>query len=338
MEMTITGSKKNDFLFFEDMQKALNSRSAARELLPGIKKTLQAFLYAPKISLKKKIKAFGVSTDMEQLTNSAFNIVVESDNFDLGYEAAFRSVPLMPGSLEWDIYTVYSGLAFQKVAEGGRIEMNKISGDKVTVECDYYGGALGFSDKMIRGRKIPAMIDMAAQFRNAFWKNKEDNHYVLMAAAATNTTAYQGAAAEGQLRRDIRTINAGAYAIANRCKDKGYGDTANAPILAYVHLLDKPRFEAAIMSQLPNVSPALGIGSKVEYSIRPFYTLNSNITQGSPILCLPGQKSQKADALAPTTYTPGGADPLTLNQYQAVWAIYAAAIGDTEQYQTITLG
>jgi hypothetical protein len=180
---------------------------------------------------------------------------------------------------------------------------------------------------------------MAMLFRNAFWSNKADNHYVLIAAAGgVNTTAYQGAAAEGQLRRDVQTINAGAYALANRNKDKGYGDTANTPIIAYVHLQDKPRFEAALAVTANGLNPALGIGARVQYSIRPFYTLNSNIKQGSPILGLPGHKSQKADALAPTTYTPGGADPLTLNQYQAVWAIYAAAVGDTDQYETVSLG
>lgn len=338
MIATITGSVKNDRMLFDDLSKALDDRKYAREKLDDVKKTLQAFVYAPKIERKRIIKAFGVSTDFDQLTKNAFNITIEEENFDLGYEAAFRTVPLSPGDLGWEIYTVYNGLAFQKVEEGGRIEINKLSGDKVSVECDYYGGALGFTDKMIRGRKIPAMIDMAMEFRASYWSNKADNHYVLVDAAALNTTPYQGDPAEGQLRRDVQTINLAAYTLAFRCKDKGYGDTANTVVVAYVNLRDKPRFQAALNVTTNSLNPALGIGDEVNYTIRPIYTLNSNIKAGSPVFCLPGHKAQKADAMLPTTYTPGGADPLTLNQYQAVWSIYAAAIADTDQFQKATLG
>jgi hypothetical protein len=336
--MTITGSFKKDKLFFDDVYTVLTQREKAAPLVPRVKKALQAFILAPKVQQKKIIKAFGVSTDMTQLTKSAFNVTVEEDNFDLGWEGAFRSVPLTNGDLTWEIYNVTNGIAFQKVEEGGRIEMNGLEGESVFAECDYYGGALGFTDKMIRGRKIPVMLDMAAMFRNSFWTNKANNHYALISAAALNTTAYQGAAAEGQLRRDVQTINLGAYTLANRCKDKGFGDTANMQFVAYVHLLDKARWEAAQLAATNILAPALGNGQKLEYTFRTFYTLNQYITQGSPIIGIPGQKSQRAEAMAPTTYAPGGADPLTLNQFQAVWSIYGAAAADTDQFQQLTLG
>ena len=38
-----------------------------------------------------------------------------------------------------------------------------------------------------------------------------------------------------------------------------------------------------------------------------------------------------------TTYTEPK-DILTLNEMQSVWAIYGAAIGDTDQFETVTLG
>lgn len=336
--MTITGSIKKDKLFFEDLRTVLVNREKAAPLVPRVKRALQAFLLAPKVQQKKIIKAFGVSTDMTQLTKSAFNVTVEEDNFDLGYESAFRSVPLSDGDLTWEIYNVTNGIEFQKVEEGGRIEMNGLEGESVFAECDYYGGALGFTDKMIRGRKIPVMLDMAALFRNKFWANKANNHYALISAAALNTTLYQGAPAEGQLRRDVQTMNLMAYTLANRCKNKGYGDTANMQFVAYVHLLDKARWEAAQLAGTNILAPALGIGQKIEYTFRTFYTLNQYIAQGSPIIAIPGQKSQKAEAMAPTTYAPNGADPLTLNQFQAVWSIYGAAVADTDQFQQGTLG
>lgn len=335
--MTITGSVKNDRLFFDDLQMILTNREKAAPLVPRVKKALQAFIIAPKVQQKKIIKAFGTTADLTQLTKSAFNVTVEEDNFDMGWEPAFRSVPLSSGDLGWEIYNVTNGIEFQKVEEGGRIEMNGLSGDSVFAECDYYGGALGFTDKMIRGRKIPAMLDMAALFRNKFWANKADNHYALISAAALTTTAYQGAAAEGQLRRDVQTINRAAYTLALRCKDKGYGDTANMQFVAIVNLLDKARWEAAQAVVTANLAPALAGAERMLYSFRTVYTLNSYIAAGSPVICIPGQKTQKGETLAPTTYAPNGADPLTLNQFQAVWSIYGAAAADTDQFEQITL-
>lgn len=338
MIATITGDVRKDRMLFDDLNKMLDNRKYAEEKAPGVKKTLQAFLWAPKVKQAKIIKAFSVSTDFSRLTENAYNVTIEEDNFDLGWQRAFRSVPLATGSLGWEIYNVTNGIAFQKVEEGGRIEQNGMAGTKVRAECDYYGGAIGFTNRMIRDRQIPAMVDMAMLFRNAFWTNKADNHYALISAAALNQTAWAGAVAEGQLRRDIQTINAACYAVANRNKDKGYGNTATARFVMYAHLLDRERIQAALNTIPNSLNGVAGVGTTVGYAVDVIYTLNQYITQGHAILCLPGQKAQMAEAMAPTTYTPDGADPLTLNQYQAVWSIYGAAIADTDQFQEVIFG
>jgi hypothetical protein len=336
--MTITGDVRKDRMLFDDLNKMLDDRNYASKKVDGVKKTLQAFLWAPKVRQREIIKAFSVSSDFERLTEAAFNVTIEEDNFDLGWQKAFRNVPLAKGSLGWEIYTVTNGIAFQKVEEGGRIEQNGMAGTKVRAECDYYGGAMGFTDRMIRDRQIPAMLDAAMMFRNKFWANKGDNHYALISAAAVNQTTYQGVAADGQLRRDVQTLNRACYDLANRNKDKGYGNTAAATYVMYAHLLDRERIEAAKNVVTNSLNAVASIGETVGYKIEVVYTLNQYITQGSPILCLPGQKAQSAEALAPTTYSPGGADPLTLNQYQAVWSIYGAVIADTDQFQEVELG
>ena len=183
------------------------------------------------------------------------------------------------------------------------------------------------------------MVDKALAFRNKFWTNKADNHYTLIAAAAAgNVTAYQGVAGDGQARRDILTINLAAFTLGNRLKDKGYGDMATAPLILYANPYDEQRIEAAFRTITNALVGTNNIGQQVtKRPIRRIYTYNSNIVSGSPIMCLPGQKSQKADAMQPTTYTQPK-DPLTLNELQAVWAIYGAVCADTDQFQTITLG
>lgn len=309
-----------------------------------VRAAIQAFVMRPKLELAKKIQAFkaiqavGVSTDFAKLVSDAFNVTIGTENFDMGWERAFRAVPLGDREDHWDIYDVQNGLTFRLVHEGQRIQVDELSGTLVTVYVDYYGGALGWTDKMIRYRKVAAMIDMASIFRNRFWANKADNHYLLLsAAAAGNVTAYQGVAGDGQLRRDIQTINEAAFVLADRCKDKGYGDTAVAQYLLYCNPRDKARVNAALGSVAQYLAPALGPGSTLQWNVQPIYTFSSRISAGAPILVLPGNKIQAAEGMAPTTFTKPK-DPLTLNEVQAVWSIYGAAVGDTDQVQTVTLG
>lgn len=310
-----------------------------------VKGALQAFLTAPKSAVRKQVQALrakmqatGVSTDLIQTLADQFTVTVQEDNFDLGYESAFREVPLGQGQDFWEIYDVGNSLTFQKVEEGQRIEAAGITGTKATAYVDYYGGAIGWTDKMIRFRKVAAMVDMAMIFRNKFWANKADNFYALLAAAATtNTLAYQGVTADGQLQRDIQTINEGCFQIANRCKDKGYGDTANARFILYYNLKDRARIRAALAATTQALATAGATGDIVDYNIEPRSTLNSNVLAGYPVIVLPGQKIQRAEALAPTTYT-APQDVLTLNQVQAVWAIYGGIVADTDQAEKITLG
>jgi hypothetical protein len=320
----------------------LNGYDSNRAKAHRVKHAMQAFLYKPKTILKKRIQAVGVSTDFAILTKDSFNVTLESDNFDMGWEKAFRAVTLGKGQDSWEIYNVANSLTFTKVEEGQRIEVAGLTGTKTSGVVDYYGGAIGWTDKLIRFRKVPAMIQLSEVFRNKFWANKADNHYSLLAAAAAlNVTAYQGVAGNGRTRRDILTINQAAFTLTNRLKDKGYGDMANAQLIMYANPFDEDRIEAAFRAVTNSMVQVLGQNEVAEQitsrRITRIYTYNTSIVSGSPIMVLPGQKIQKADALAPTVYNQEQ-DILTLNKVQAVWAIYGAIIADTEQCQQLTLG
>lgn len=298
---------------------------------------LQAFMGKPVKKYQKHIQAVGVSTDFAIVTKDSFNVNVQMDDYDMGWDQSFRKVTLGKGQDSWEIYEVGNSLTFYKVEEGQRIEVAGLSGTKVQANVEYYGGAIGWTDKMIRFRKVPAMVQMAEIFRNNFYINKADNHYALLAAAAAlNVTAYAGVAANGQLQRDIQTINAGCFALADRCKDKGYGNMANPRLLMYYNPLDKNRIAAALRATTTALATAGATGDTIGYNITPIPTFNSNIVAGSPILVLPGNKIQCADAMTPTVFNQEQ-DALTLNRLQAVWAIYGAIVADTDQCQQITL-
>jgi hypothetical protein len=303
-----------------------------------VKAAIQSFINEPNRLYRKKVQAAGVSTDFAVLTKDAFNVTIEQDNFDMGWEQAFRLVPIARGQDSWEIYNVSNGITFDKIPEGGRIETRKMTGTKQTAYVDYYGGAFGWTDQMIRFRKIPAMIDLALQFRNKFFVDKADNFYLLLdTASASNTTvAWQGAAANGRLQRDILTINQTAFNIANANKDKGYGDTASARMIIYANPNDRERIEAAFRATTQSMATAGQDGEMIGWPIQRVYTFNSNISSGSPLMVLPGQKIQRAEVMAPTTYR-GVKDPLTLTEIQAVWSIYGGAVGDTDQVYKFTL-
>lgn len=329
----------------------LNALNIAREnrLSPEaqkVKVVLQAYLAQPLAKQRKIIQAFkakiqgvAVSTDFDMLTTNAFNVIIEEDNFDLGYEAAFREVPRDADKDFWEIGTVYNGVTFRKMQEGQRLQVDGMSGDHVQAQVDYYGGALGWTDRMIRFRKLAQMADAASMFRNKFYADKANNHYALLAAAAAfNVIAWQGVAGNTQVERDILTINEGAFQIGNVNKDKGYGDMANAPLLLYANPYNEARIEAAFTAITANLINGQQIAAQAtKRPIRRIYTYNANILAGHPLLVLPGKKIQRNEAMAPTTYT-DPQDILTLNYVQSVWSIYGAAIADTDQCYELTLG
>jgi hypothetical protein len=309
------------------------------------KTALQAFVMEPKLVKTKiqalqaqKIQAVSVSTDFAILTKDSFNVTLENDNFDMGWEKAYRQVTVAKGQDQWEIYNVANSLTFFKVEEGQRIEVAGLTGTKVNASVGYYGGALGWTDAWIRFRKIPAMIQKAEVFRNKFWVSKGNIHYALLAAAAAlNVTATQGVVADGITRRDIRTINQAAFNLTNRCKDKGYGDMANAPLILYANPNDEERIEAAFKVVSNALVSTNNRGEQITARrITRIYTYNTNIVSRSPILVLPGQKIQKADVMGPTVYNQEQ-DILTLNRVQAVWAIYGGIVADTDQCETLTL-
>lgn len=314
------------------------SRDQAADCVRGALQAFQAEPFAVRDAIiqrdTKKLQAFGVSTDFDILTKNNFNITIATDNFDLGYELAFMDMPLGTGNDSWDIVDVQDGLSFRKISEGGRIRVEGITGQLVSAGTDYYGGAIGFTDKMIRYRKVAAMVQLATIFRNRFWENKADNHYLLLSTAgalAANQITQQGAAADGVTRRNALTINEAAFQLGNRNKDKGYGNTAKTSLLIYANPRDEEAIEAAFMVTAESLVKARENGTAITgRQIKRIYTFNQYITAGSPLMVLPGQKIQKADAMMPTTFT-APIDPLTLNRLQSVWAIYGAAIGDTQQ-------
>jgi hypothetical protein len=278
------------------------------------------------------------TSDLPIILADQFNVTIAKKIYDLNYELAFQQVPVADGQNFWEIDTVDNALTFRKVAEGGRVQMQGFTGSQVFAFVDYFGGALGWTDAMIRFRQLARMVEMANFFTWSFWKNKADYHYALLAAAGLlNIVAYNDPTGIGAcLANDILTMNAAVFQIANTCRNKGYGDTANAQYILYANPADKPRITAALNAQ-SNYMQMLGwFGTEIGYNIQPIWTFNEHITAGFPLIVLPGHKLQRADVMQPTTYQ-AIKDPYTLNEAASCWAIYGSAVADTDQVAMVTL-
>jgi hypothetical protein len=323
---------KDDELLFKTLEKAHYMKEVDACL--QVQAAIQAFIQKPKDVLRKKIQAVAVSTDVARQNIVDFNVTLATDNFDLNYERVFKTVPLSQYQQGWQIYNVTNSLTFVKVAEGERIEAAGIKGTRTTAYVDKYGGAIGWTDELIRFNQIAAMVDMALIFRNKFWKNKADNHYALIAAAAAiNAATAYDTVGTYQLSNDINTINKCAYDLSFRLKDKGYGNAADMPFLILANPSDEFRLEAAFRAATAPMSALGVIGAEVgRRKIDRLYTYNSSILPLHPIMVFPEWKLQRADAMQPTTFT-AVKDPLTLNELQAVWAYYGAIAADTDQVQ-----
>lgn len=333
--------------FFDALQKhaedALERKHIDRSREKKLNEVVQAFMLEPRIELKKikeKIQAIGVSvtTDFQQVVNDAFNVTMQSQNYDMGWEPSFKLAPVAKGQDSWDIYDVANTINFIQMEEGQKLDCQGFTGTRTAGQVHYFGAAIGWTDAWMRFRKVAAMVDKAEAFRNQFWTSKANYHYALLAvAAALNITLTQGVAADGQLRQDVRTINQAIYNVTFRCRNKGYGDMANAPVIMYANRHDEERIEAAFRATTATLGAIANRGEAISTRrVSRIYTYNNNVIAGFPMIVIPENKIQRAEVMGPTIYNQE-VDILTLNRVQAMWAIYGAIVADTDQCELITL-
>lgn len=286
---------------------------------------------------RRPIQAFSGSSDLPQLTKDVFDVTAKTPNFDTAWQEAFKGMTLRRGQLDWEIADVSTGGGFELIPEGGKVKIESVAGNKITVGVNKYGYGLGITWETIEGRKLYAFVDAMEQARAKMMKIWADVHYGLIdVAAATNTTAWQGVATDPILSRDIATINAGAYAIANATKDSGYGDTANAPMILYINPKYRARMEAALQAVRGDIvsgrtAGAAGSvdGQQVDWNVEVRYTFNGNVTADKGVLVLPGNKIQNAVYLRELGLSRQELE--SLSELRTYWTAFGAAVGDNDQ-------
>lgn len=276
------------------------------------------------------VQAFAGSSDLPQLTKDVFDVTTKADNFDLAWQDSFKGIPLRKGQLSWEITDVEQAITFKEIPEGGKVKFGHLSGDKVVADIKKYGAGLAITWEMVEGNKLYAFVEALDATRAKLYGVWGNVHYGLLnAAAAEHTVAWQGASSDKQIDRDIATLNQGAYVIGNACKNKGYGDTANAPMILYTSPQHKARINAALKAGQSEIITSGGAGAMLNWPIDVRYTFNSNITANKGVLVLPGHKIQNSVYLRELGLSRQEIE--SLNELRTYWTAFGAAIGDDEQ-------
>jgi hypothetical protein len=330
----------NENLFFDLACAASQSEGAkigdktlsSKQVNVAFKKAIQAFMHGvvQKEDNDRKIQAFGSSSDLAVVAKDVFNVTTEVTNYDLLWDEAFRSINLNRGQLSWEIHTAAVGTAFKEIPEGGNITYEGLQSSKETVSVKKYGAGLGITWETMEGRKVYRFIELMEDARSKLYNTWADVHYGLLATAgATNTIAYQGAAADSVLDRDIATINKGYEDISNDNKDSGYGDTANARYLLYTLPTLRSRINRALRATSAEVASLGGNGQVVDANVDPRYSWNSNILANKALMVLPGKKIQNSVYLKNLVLEK--TEQESLNKLKTYWTAFGAAIGDNDQ-------
>lgn len=304
------------------------SASEIVEKTNKVQKVVAQYMRAPAKKGREIAHNFITASDIPQMITGNASTFMNVENYDMSWELAFMDVPIEAGRNFWEILTLTNGVTFRKVPEGARVRVEGLTGEKAIAYVDKYGGAIGWTDEEIRFRQYASMQAKAQAFRDAFWKNKADVHYTLFGASisGSNTTSYQQGSADTVLDGDVKTINAAAFALADRMKDKYVGDVLAQPMILYFNPVVWDRVLRALRQTSQDYA---GSVNRVLYNIRPVPTFNRYLSSATGesttttfALVLPGYQMQKATVMDPTPYY--GFDETSLTYVQSMWSYYGA--------------
>jgi hypothetical protein len=258
--------------------------------------------------------------------------------YDMGWQQIYKVLDLTGSKRNgFDITDVTSGLTFDKIPIGGKLEVKKMWGDKAHVYFDNYGGALGWHQNLFDDEEYWTLEDTAIAFRNAAYYEQAAVFYALIeAVAATGAVAWQAPSpaalaatdATYNANRDIRTMNAAAQQIVLAVASKGYGVTPqNAQFIVLTPLQLQERVKNALAL---NFQAFAGSPSQANYGFRPLIATPGMLADTAHAwVILPGNKLMAGIRMDLKYYS--SYDMLSNTNAQAGWMRYGGAIGDTDQ-------
>lgn len=259
-------------------------------------------------------------------------------SYDTGYEQIF-DVRDFSGSKRngFTVYSVQSGLTFNKVMVGEKLKVYQMSGGKSECYFDFYGGALGWSRMLFDDGDWWAIEDNAIQFRNKAYGARASVFYQLIEAvkdAKSSCISLGDAPCSGcdsLVRADATALNHAAETIALANLNKGYGDVANATyiILAPIQLRARIRQALAVVMQ-----PFAGSERIADFK---FQLITSTMLTDPTIafVILPKLSLKAGYRMDLTLFE--DFDILSYSDTQAGWMRFGGCVGDIDQIECVDL-
>jgi|SRR6185503_5772755 len=298
-------------------------------------------------SAVKKIQAYGAMQHFATKGDFPDEILQviekfhEAPNYDLGYESIF-DIRDYTGTNEggFDILNVASGLTFAKVPTGGKAKVEKFSGTKARVSFDKYGAALEWDRTLIEDRQYWTMEDTMSEFRNKAFSSRAQAFYDMIDAVSSAANVAWSAVTPASVAtsnenydaiRDVNTMNDAGISILRALKDKGYGITANTPlvILAPIELRSRLLRANSMIQQA-----VAGSEKRANFSFVFVWTLMLSATDKYYVI-YPKGKLKGGYRLNLTLL--GDVDVLAYADLMAGWQRYGGAIGDTDQVRRCSI-
>ncbi len=280
------------------------------------------------------VQGFATSQDFPASVLEVLDKYHQTLYFDTAWEQVFKLIDLRNSNRDsFDILDVISGLRFNRVPEGLKAQIYKMSGAKVTVTLDMYAAGLGWSRRLFMNKEYWTIEDNAIEFRNKAFESKAQDHYDLIEnIPATYDLAWQ--AVTGAIPntdkdyvpiRDINTINKACENILIRLQDLGMSVSPNSEflILAPIQNIGRIRRALGIVQQA-----FAGSTTQINYNVRPLYTLMFTNTSDYYVI-LPGNKIQTANRMDLTVFSDFDIESFT--DIAVGWQWYGGAIGEIKQ-------
>ncbi len=234
----------------------------------------------------------------------------------------------------FDLVDVSSGLSFRAVKPGEKAHVFKVSGEKVTVDFDLYGGALGWSRLWFDDEEHWKIEDASKEFRSKWYAHKAQAHYDLISAARPDSdVAWAGEAGEDKAVRDAETINAACAAILDDMEGLGMEVNANSSfvVLCPVQLMSRMRnaLRLTVSGQVTGDAGEVNFNVKLAVTTRLKSQDLSTPETGKYFVALPGRKIKSGNRMDLTVLSER--DVLAYAETTAGWGRYGAIVGEPEQ-------
>lgn len=258
-------------------------------------------------------------------------------NYDNGYEQIFdihdASATKKPG---FSVSTVQSGLTFEQILPGEKVEVKQMSGSRIFAYYHYYAGALGWHRQLFDDEEWWTIEDNAIEFNNKAYARRASVFYALLEAAMDLKTCItlQDVGCNDCNEYYIavaRAINQAAVNIMLAVQNKGYGITTGTSLVVLTPLQHMDTIRKALALTIQHYKES---EKQINFNLRPITTMMLTNT-GRIGVILPNIRLKGGYRMDLTTFT--NFDMLSYTDSAAGWMRYGGAVGDLDQIECIDM-